>query len=102
MTLITVMIDGKIHRSFNGEVEQWINERFFKVVNAKPHTSNTNLFSPRYKVRTKQLRIFGNAYSELDMSLALFCYDLEDPTRRRIEYDMRNFQVEQYRSRSRN
>ena len=100
MTLITVMIDGKLYRSFDGEVEQWIDVRFFKVVNAKPYTTNTKLGSPRYKVRTKQLRIFGNVYSELDMSLALFCYDMEDPTRKRIQWDMRNFQVEQYRSRS--
>jgi hypothetical protein len=96
MTLIVVLIDGKWHCSFNGEVEQWINERFFKVVNAKPYTTNTKLGSPRYKVRTKQLRIFGNAYSELDMTLALFCYDMLDPTRQRIEKDMHHYQVEQY------
>lgn len=102
MTLITVMIDGKFHRSFDGEVERWIDERFFKVVNAKPYTPNTKLGSPRYKVRTKQLRIFGNAYSELDMSLTLFCYDMENPTRKRIEWDMHHYQIEQYRSRSRN
>ena len=101
MTLIVVLIDGKLHTSFNDEVEQWINERFFKVVNAKPHISNTNLLSPRYKVRTKHLRIFGNVYAELDMTLALFCYDMVDPTRRRIEDDMHHYQVEQHQKLSR-
>ena len=84
MTLIVVLIDGKLHTSFDGEIQQWRNERYFKVVNPA--------------IRSKQLRIFGSVYFELDMTLALFCYDMENPTRRRIEDDMHHYQVEQYRS----
>lgn len=85
MTLIVIIIDGKLHCSFDGELEPWRHQRFFKVVTPKP------------SVRIKQLKIFGNVHLELDMILALFCYDMVNPTRRRIEDDMHHYQVEQYR-----
>ena len=96
MTLIIIMIDGKRYSSFDGELEQWRHERFFKVVNPKLQTSITNVIDTSL-VRTKKLKIFGNVNSELDMTLALFCYDMVNPTRRRIEDDMHHYQVEQYR-----
>ena len=91
MTLIVIIIDGKRHCSFNADLQQWKQERFFTVINPSP--SNT--------VRKKQLRIFGNVHSELDMTLALFCYDMEDPTRRRLENDMHIYEVEQHQNKSR-
>ena len=98
ITLIVIIIDGKLYTSFNGALEQWRHERFFKVVNPKLQTSITELTGPPVPtVRTKQLRIFANSHSELDMILALFCYDMENPTRRRVEDDMLRYQVEQYR-----
>ena len=96
MTLIVILIDGKQYSSFNGELEQWRHERLFKVDNPKSQTSITELTGPSITIRTKQLRIFGNVHSELHMTLALFCYDMDDPTRRRIENDMHHYQVEQF------
>lgn len=101
MTIIIIIVDGKRHSSFNGELEQWRYEQFFKVVNPKLQTSITELTGPPPTTRTKQLRIFGNVHSELDMTLALFCYDMENPTKRRIEDDMHTYQVELYRNKSR-
>ena len=98
MTMIIIIIDGKQHCSFDGEIQQWRCERYFKVANPKLQTSITELTGPAPTVRSKQLRIFGNVYSELDMTLALFCYDMENPTRRRIEDDMHHYQVEQFRN----
>lgn len=100
MTLIVIVIDGKIHCSFNGELEQWRHERIFKVANPKLQTSVTELTGVAPPVRTKQLRIFSNSHSELDDVLALFCYDMVDPTRRRIDDDMHRYQVEQYRKKN--
>ncbi len=100
ITLIVIIIDGKRYSSFDGEIEEWRHERFFKVVNPKLQISITELTGPVPTVRTKRLRIFGNVHIELDMTLALFCYDMVDPTRRRIEDDMHTFQVEQYRNKS--
>lgn len=101
MTLIVIMIDGKQYCSFDGDLKQWRCKRFFKVVNPKLQTSITELTGVQPPVRTKQLRIFANAHSELNMTLALFCYDMENPTRRRIEDDMHRYQVEQYHNKSR-
>lgn len=95
MTLIVIIIDGKPYSSFDGELEQWRNERFYKVVNPKLQTSITELTGP-VTIRAKQLRIFGNVHSESDMILTLFCYDMDNPTRRRIENDMHHYQVEQF------
>ncbi len=97
MTLIVIIIDGKRYCSFDGDLEQWRHERFFKMVNPKLQTSITELTGPPTTVRTKQLKIFSNVHSELDMILALFCYDMVNPTRRRIDEDMHTFQVEQHR-----
>lgn len=94
MTLIVILIDGKVHCSFNGDMQQWMHERVFKVVNLKLQTSLPEL-TPA--VRTKRLKIFGNVRSELDDTLALFCYDMVNPTRRRIDDDMHTYQVEQHR-----
>jgi len=102
MTLIVIIIDGKLYRSFDGDIQRWKKERFFKVINAKLHISITELAGPKYQVRTKQLRIFGNVHAELDDTLSLFCYDMVDPTRKRIEEDMHHYQVAQHRSRSSN
>lgn len=96
MTLIVIIIDGKRYSSFNGDLRRWTHEQFFKVVNPKLQTSITELTGPPITIRTKQLRIFANSYSELDMILALFCYDMENPTRRRIEDDMHHYTVEQH------
>ena len=102
MTLIVIIIDGKWHCSFDGILEQWKEERFFKVYDPKLQTSITKLIGPpAVTIRTKQLRIFGNVYSELHMTLALFCYDMLDPTRRRIEMDMHRYEVEQHQNKSR-
>lgn len=97
MTLIAVIIDGKQYCSFDGDIQQWRHERFFKVVNPKLQTSITELTGVPPAVRTKRLKIFGNVHIELEMTLALFCYDMVDPTRRKIEDDMHTYQVEQYR-----
>ena len=99
MTLIVIIIDGKWHCSFNGDLQQWKHETFFNVFNPKLQTSITKLTSNT--IRTKQLKIFGNVHSESYMTLALFCYDMLDPTRQRIEKDMHSYQVEQYQKRSR-
>lgn len=97
MTLIVILIDGKIHCSFNGDMQQWMNERVFKVANPKLQTSTTDVMEPQPPLRTKRLKIFSNVRSELDDTLALFCYDMENPTRRRIDDDMHRYQVEQHR-----
>lgn len=97
MTLIVIIIDGKQYCSFDGDLNQWRHERYFKVVNPKLQTSITELTDVQPPVRTKQLRIFGNVHIELDMLLALFCYDMVNPTTRRIEDDMYRYQAEQYR-----
>ncbi len=96
MTLIVVIVDGKWYCSFDGDLRRWRHERFFKVANLKLQTSITELTDPPI-IRTKQLKIFGNVHSELHMILALFCYDMDNPTRRRIEDDMHRYQVEQHR-----
>ena len=96
MTLIVIVIDGGVYCSFNGELEQWRDEIYFKVANPKTQTSITELTSPPPAVRTKRLKIFGNVHSEVEMTLALFCYDMVNPTRRRIEDDMHRYQVEQH------
>jgi len=101
MIQVVIIIDGKLHCSFIGELEQWRHERFFKVINPKLQTSITELDGPAPPVRTKKLRIFANSHSELDMMLALFCYDMVNPTRRRIEEDMHHFQVEQHQKKIR-
>lgn len=98
MTLIVIIIDGKQHCSFEGEKSHWKQERFFKVSNPVLQLSITNTIDPAATIRTKQLRIFCNSHSELDDILALFCYDMVNPTRRRIEDDMHRYQVEQYRN----
>jgi len=100
LTLIVIIIDGKRYSSFNGDLEQWRHERFFKVINPKLQTAITELTGPAPPVRVKQLRIFGNVNSELDMILALFCYDMVNPTRRRVEEDMHTYQVGQHRKKS--
>ncbi len=100
MTLIIIIIDGKQYCSFDGELEQWRCERFFKVVNPKLQTTITELTGVQPPVRTKQLRVFGNVHVELDDTLALFCYDMVNPTRKRIEGDMHDYQVEQHRNKS--
>lgn len=97
MTLIVIIIDGKVHCSFDGDLRRWRHEMFFKVPNPKPQTSITESTGPAPPVRTKKLRIFGNVHTELDMTLALFCYDMENPTKRRIGDDMHQFVVDQYR-----
>ncbi len=97
MTLIVVLIDGKQYCSFDGDLQQWSNELFFKVVNPKLQTSITESTGPAPPVRTKKLRIFGNVHAELHMTLALFCYDMVNPTRKRINDDMHQFAVDQYR-----
>ena len=102
MTLIVIIVDGKFQCSFDGILEQWKQERLFKVYDPKLQTSMSALTSPPSIPRTKHLRIFGNVHSESDMVLALFCYDMEDPTRRRLEDDMHHYEVEQHRKRSRN
>jgi len=100
-TLIVIIIDGKWHCSFNGILEQWKHEQFFTVIHPK-QTSITKLAGrPSTTIRTKQLRIFGNVHSESDTTLALFCYDMLDPTRKRIELDMHHYKVEQYQKKSR-
>ena len=96
MPLIVIVIDGGVYCSFNGELEQWRNELFFKVVNPKLQTSVTELTKPAPPVRTKRLKIFGNVHSEIHNILALFCYDMVNPTRGRIEDDMHHYTVEQY------
>lgn len=96
MTLIVIIIDGKQYCSFNGDLRRWTHEQFFKVVNPKLQTSITELTGVSPPVRTKQLRIFGNVHAELHMTLALFCYDMVNPTTQRIEYDMYRYQVEQH------
>ena len=101
MTLIVIIVDGKFQCSFDGILDQWKNERFFKVYDPKPQPSITKLIGPpAVTIRTKQLRIFANVHSELDMRLALFCYDMEDPTRKRIEEDMFHYEREQHQKRS--
>ena len=100
MTLIIILIDGKVHCSFDGDLEQWRHEIFFKVVNPKLQTSITELTDVQPPVRTKKLRIFGNVHAELDMTLALFCYDMVNPTKRRIGDDMHQFVVDEYRKKS--
>lgn len=100
LTLIIILIDGKWYCSFNGDLQQWKHERFFKVINPKLQTSITELTGVQPPVRTKQLKIFANVHSELDMTLALFCYDMKDPTRQRIEKDMYHYQVERYQKKS--
>lgn len=97
MTLIVILIDGKQYSSFNGDLEQWKHERLFKVVNPKLQTSITELTGVPPPVRTKQLRIFSNSHSELHDVLALFCYDMVNPTRRKIDDDMHQYQVDEYR-----
>lgn len=97
ITLIVIIIDGKRYCSFDGDLEQWRHERFFKVVNPKLQTSITELTGVQPPIRTKQLKIFSNVHSELDMILALFCYDMVNPTRKTIEGDMHDYQVEQHR-----
>lgn len=101
MTLIVVLIDGKLHTSFNGDLQQWKHERVFKVINPKLQTSITELTGVQPPVRTKQLKVFGNVHAELNDTLALFCYDMENPTRRRIEDDMHRYQVEQHQKKTR-
>ncbi len=101
MTLIVIIIDGKQYCSFDGDLRRWRHERFFKVANPKVQTSITELTGVPPAVRTKQLKIFGNVHIELEMMLVLFCYDMVDPTRKRIESDMHDYQVEQYRNKSR-
>lgn len=97
MTLIVILIDGKYHYSFNGDIEQWRHEKFILVIDSKPQTSITELTGPPAPTtRRKKLRIFGNVHAELDDALALFCYDMVNPTRRRIEDDMHHYSVEQY------
>lgn len=97
MTLIVVIIDGKQYCSFDGDLQQWSNELFFKVVNPKLQTTIIESTGPAPPVRTKKLRIFGNVHAEIDMTLALFCYDMVNPTRKRINDDMHQFAVDQYR-----
>ncbi len=100
MTLIVIIIDGKQYCSFDGDLQQWRHELFFIVVNPKLQTSITELTGPPAPtVRTKKLRIFGNVHAERDFTLALFCYDMLDPTRRRLESDMHDYQIEQHRLR---
>lgn len=96
MTLIVIIIDGKQYCSFDGDEKQWRHEIFFKVANPKLQTSITELTGPAPPVRTKHVKIFGNVHSERDMILALFCYDMVNPTKKRIEDDMHRYQVEQY------
>ena len=98
MALIVIIIDGKQHCSFDGEMSHWRQERFFKVSNPTLQTSGITALDPTATIKTKQLRIFCNSHSELDDILALFCYDMVNPTRRRIEDDMHRYQVEQYRN----
>ena len=99
MTQIVIIIDGKYHCSFDGNIQQWKHQRFFKVPNPKLQTSIVELTDLAPTLRTKQLRIFGNVHAESDMTLALFCYDMLDPTRRRLESDMHDYQIEQHRLR---
>jgi len=101
ITLIVIIIDGKWNCSFNGILEQWKQERFFKVITPKIYTSIVKLASVANTIRVKKLRISGSVYSELDAALALFCYDMLDPTRKRIQNDMHQYEVEQYQNKSR-
>ena len=96
MTLIVIMVDGKFSCSFDGDLELWKHERFFQVVKPNLQTSVTELGGSATVIRFKRLRIFANVHSELDMTLALFCYDMLDPTRKRIEQDMLRYEVAQY------
>lgn len=100
MTLIVILIDGKRYSSFDGDLRRWTHEQFFKVANPKLQTSITDVMEPQPPLRTKQLRIFGNVHSELDDTLALFCYDMANPTRRKIEDDMHTYQVEQHQKKT--
>jgi len=103
MTLIVIIVDGKFQCSFDGILDQWRHERFFKVYDPKSQTSITKLIGPpAVTIRSKQLRIFANSYSELDMRLAIFCYDMLDPTRKRIEEDMYRYEREQHQKRTKN
>jgi len=96
MTLIVIIIDGKQYCSFDGDLRRWMLEQFFKVANPQLQTSVTELTGVPPAIRTKQLRIFSNSHSEIHDVLALFCYDMVDPTRRRIDDDMHHYQVEQH------
>ncbi len=96
ITLIIILIDGKLHTSFNGDLNQWLHKRFFKVINPKPQTSITELNCSVDIIRSKSLRIFGNVHAVRDMTLALFCYDMVNPTKKRIKADMSNYEIEQY------
>lgn len=100
MTLIVIIIDGKFHCSFDGILEQWQHAQFFPAIQLKLQTSITELTSTD-RIKTRQLKIVGNVHSELDMTLALFCYDMVDPTRKRIEEDMHHYEREQYKKKSR-
>jgi len=100
MTLIVILIDGKWNCSFNGDLHQWTHERFFTVIHPKLQTSIIDLTHPPNTIRTKRLKIFANVHSELDMRLALFCYDMVDPTRKRIEEDMFRYEKEQNQKRT--
>jgi len=96
MTLIVIMIDGKWDCSFDGDLQQWMAKRFFTSIRPKLQKAMIDLTRPPNTIRTKRLKIFANVHSELHMTLALFCYDMEDPTRKRIEEDMFRYEKEQH------
>jgi len=100
MTLIVIIVDGKYRCSFDGDLQLWKHQRFFPVIKPYIQTSVTKLSGPANALRVKRLRIFANVHSESDMTLALFCYDMVDPTRKRIEQDMLRYEVEEYRKKS--
>jgi len=96
MTLIVIIVDGKFHCSFDGDLQQWMHARVFKVITLKQQTSISDLPLGDI-IRTRPLKIFANVHSESEMTLALFCYDMVNPTTQRIEADMCLYQMEQYK-----
>jgi len=100
MTIIVIIIDGKWHCSFDGILDQWKREQFFTAIQLKSQTLTNDLTSITDRIKTRQLKIAGNVYSDLDMTLALFCYDMVDPTRKRIEEDMFRYEREQHQKRT--
>ena len=75
-------------------MKYWKSQRFFLVPNPRINTKIQELLGPTAEIRMKKLRIFGNVELTNEDILACFCYDMVNPTQRRIEEDMHHFQID--------